>query len=320
MPPDGRESYRTKRSLPQSHADVTSNRPAKRSRLHNQNHSTLSQIPDDHRQEVETLLLDLSLGQLQDLLVQATWMHRDIDQAARAMRDSSRFRRSESHVPDDIEQDRQRSAVSLEPSVNDAVAPISSTRSRADLPNPRSHSESRPRSSSQLRLSRSKSESASPSSIIAELPPHSPRTGTVASQIADQPRIPWVWIHAPHKFCGPYLPTVVGKWWYRTAEQLEELDRNNHSKRKNWNHIGRIMETDLGQRHEGDDRCARCIENGYECWTYTLEAEQQILQPGSRCVRCRVASGSESSHCRHSKSRIHRDADIAELSPTATRP
>ena len=37
-------------------------------------------------------------------------------------------------------------------------------------------------------------------------------------------------------------------------------------KRKDWGHIGRIMETELGERLLGDRRCTACQERDEECW------------------------------------------------------
>jgi hypothetical protein len=61
-------------------------------------------------------------------------------------------------------------------------------------------------------------------------------------------------------------------------------------KRKDWGHIGRIMETELGERLQGDRRCAVCQERDEECWVYSEKGAQQVSRPGSTCARCRVAA------------------------------
>ena len=84
-----------------------------------------------------------------------------------------------------------------------------------------------------------------------------------------------------------YLPTAVGKWLYRTSEELQIMDRGDHGEWARWNHVGRIVKTDLGQRHDGDDRCAACSRNGTECWKYKAEVSQRIAAAGASCARCR---------------------------------
>lgn len=50
--------------------------------------------------------------------------------------------------------------------------------------------------------------------------------------------------------------------------------------------VGWIMETDLGIQFFRDDRCTRCIEDGYECWAYSDKACGQIKNLGSVCACC----------------------------------
>lgn len=104
------------------------------------------------------------------------------------------------------------------------------------------------------------------------------------SQIADQPRLPWNWSNLG-KNREAYTPTVVGKWWYRTSFELEQLTEN---RRNNFGHIFRIMETELGEQRLGDARCARCKTNNQECWVYSKEGAAQVSRPGDACTRCRV--------------------------------
>jgi hypothetical protein len=70
---------------PQSQSDDPS-QPAKRPRQPNSIRTT--QIPDDHRDEIKSVLLNLTFGQIDDLLIYATWMHRAVYEAAIAKRNS----------------------------------------------------------------------------------------------------------------------------------------------------------------------------------------------------------------------------------------
>jgi hypothetical protein len=330
MPPSTVSERRgTKRSLPpQFHSDRTSNQPAKRSQPSHSNpaaESAQSQIPDEHRDEIESILPDLSLRQITDLLVQATWMHRDINQALLSMRDSNRGRREE---PSDlnVEEDDEVEFLSPNVSVNGVDKPRLQSQFHFESLARRYGSESASRSSSQLPLSRPDSRlSSHPDYGLPSRPtsaessasnprkdslPRNSRANGADGQIADQPRQPWHWPTVPPKFTGPYLATAVGKWWYRTTEDLEAMERQDPNRRKNFHHIGRIMETELGQRHDGDDRCPAYIRMGYECWTYTVEGTQQIASPGSACARCWAE---HRGNCSHSARRIHRK-------PSAPRP
>ena len=107
-----------------------------------------------------------------------------------------------------------------------------------------------------------------------------------AAQLADQTRFPWAW--APHgKTRESYAPVITGKWWSRTDQELAGMSAD---KRRDWGHIGRIMETELGERMDGDERCAACRERDQECWVYSKKGAQQVSRPGSTCARCRVVS------------------------------
>jgi len=77
-----------------------------------------------------------------------------------------------------------------------------------------------------------------------------------AAQLADQVRLPWAW--APLGKTGvSYTPAITGKWWSQTDDALAAMSAD---KRRDWGHIGRIMETELGEKLEGDERCAACRE------------------------------------------------------------
>lgn len=104
------------------------------------------------------------------------------------------------------------------------------------------------------------------------------------AQIADQP---WIFDHLGNALAPPYTPTVVGKWWSPAPERLDVMARG---KRQGWSHIGRIMETELGHRLDGNARCSHCQKEGNGCWVYNEEGRHQISHPGTNCARCRVSS------------------------------
>jgi len=64
------------------------------------------------------------------------------------------------------------------------------------------------------------------------------------------------------------------------------------AKRRDFGHIGRIMETELGEKLEGEGRCAACQAADEECWVYSEKGAKQVKKCGSTCARCRVAARS----------------------------
>ena len=106
------------------------------------------------------------------------------------------------------------------------------------------------------------------------------------AQVADQARLPWAWA-TRGKTDEQYTQAVAGKWWSVGEEELEAMPLN---KRRDFGHIGRIMETELGQQLLGDKRCSACRANGQECWVYSPKGAQQVRRPGDTCARCRVAA------------------------------
>lgn len=121
------------------------------------------------------------------------------------------------------------------------------------------------------------------------------------SQVADQPRLPWAWA-TQGKTSDVYTPVERGKWW---SMHQKELDSLTQSKRRDFGHIGRIMETELGEQFLGEERCSACQANGKECWVYSREGAQQVKRPGDTCARCRFAA--RSGGCSLSKRRCRRD-------------
>ena len=94
---------------------------------------------------------------------------------------------------------------------------------------------------------------------------------------------------------------VDGKWWSRTEEELEGMTP---AKRRDFGHIGRVMETKLGEKLEEGDRCAACQAADEECWVYSEKGAKQVKKCGSTCARCRVAA--RSGGCSLSKRRRRR--------------
>src|SRR6266536_1450291 len=64
--------------------------------------------------------------------------------------------------------------------------------------------------------------------------------------------------------------------------------------RRDFGHIGRIMETELGEKLEGEGLCATCQAADEECWVYSKKGAKQVKKCGSTCTLCRVAGGSGS--------------------------
>lgn len=62
------------------------------------------------------------------------------------------------------------------------------------------------------------------------------------------------------------------------------------NKRRDFGHIGRIMERELGQKLLGEERCLACQDNNEECWVYSQDGAQQVSRPGDTCARCRVTA------------------------------
>ena len=64
------------------------------------------------------------------------------------------------------------------------------------------------------------------------------------------------------------------------------------AKARNYSYIGRIIETELGEKLEGDRIYTSCRELGQECWVYSKEGAKQVKYVGSTCARYRVAARS----------------------------
>jgi len=94
---------------------------------------------------------------------------------------------------------------------------------------------------------------APPSAPPAPSSAPAPSLGQAAfdrAQIADGPRLPWAW-SLTGKDRQDYTPQVGGKWW-------SDLPAADPARRRDVGHIGRIMETELGVKLEGEARCEAC--------------------------------------------------------------
>ena len=60
------------------------------------------------------------------------------------------------------------------------------------------------------------------------------------------------------------------------------------AERRQFSHIGRIMETELGVQLDAEHACTQCKQLGEECWVYSSNGRKQIRHPGDTCARCRV--------------------------------
>jgi len=100
---------------------------------------------------------------------------------------------------------------------------------------------------------------------------------------ANTDRLGWGW--SPIRSTAAYVPAVAGKWW--TSGGSPEIRQR---RGRVADHVGRIMETELGERREGNGRCTACQANGEECWFYSTKGSQQIAKPGDACACCRWAA------------------------------
>jgi hypothetical protein len=77
------------------------------------------------------------------------------------------------------------------------------------------------------------------------------------------------------------------KWWSRSREELKKIG---NTKRRDFGHIDRIIETELREKLEGGRRCAACQAADEECWVYSEKGAKQVKKCGLTCARCRVAA------------------------------
>lgn len=114
------------------------------------------------------------------------------------------------------------------------------------------------------------------------------RAAFVKAQAAHSPqgRVAWSW--SGKKTSGHYVHQHPDVWSYTTEEEYRAAKPD---RQKVLDHVGRIIETDLGVKLSDDQRCSHCQagngSNGNECWMYSGEGARQVMYPGSICARCR---------------------------------
>ncbi|EGP82477.1 uncharacterized protein MYCGRDRAFT_97547 [Zymoseptoria tritici IPO323] len=90
-----------------------------------------------------------------------------------------------------------------------------------------------------------------------------------------------------------YTCQISGKWWSTLPDSSNRLASRSGPPEGSTtaSHIGRIMETTLGEQKGDGERCTRCQRDGWECWVYSAEGKAQIFHPGDTCARCRHKPG-----------------------------
>jgi hypothetical protein len=86
-----------------------------------------------------------------------------------------------------------------------------------------------------------------------------------------------------------FAPKWIGKWWYRTTDQIHAMDHRDQCAISN---ISKIIETSAGRELKGSDKCTKCKEKGFECHVYTIQARADIKFSTPVCARCRLRTGS----------------------------
>jgi hypothetical protein len=111
--------------------------------------------------------------------------------------------------------------------------------------------------------------------------------------LALEARRPWRWSWEVGKQpTEHWRHREVGRWWYISEAAYEKMP---HNEQLIADDIGRIMESDLGQKLEGDNACSECQVEGYECWVYSPEVfkEGELRYSGFACARCRASLNSD---------------------------
>lgn len=108
-----------------------------------------------------------------------------------------------------------------------------------------------------------------------------PATGRF--DLADPVRLPWTLTIKSNRH---YVQQVPGRWWSTSEADYHAIDSS--ARRYVIDHVGRIMETALGEQRHGNNRCTKCIENNEECWVYVPGAHNRVPYAATpTCARCR---------------------------------
>lgn len=108
------------------------------------------------------------------------------------------------------------------------------------------------------------------------------RAGAQEAERARTQRIPWHWRnqatadHWVHHDTARWYGVTEAEYWLRRPENKKVAD-----------HVGRIMESELGEQRIGDQRCQACQDNDHECWVYSQAARGQVKHMTPTCARCR---------------------------------
>ncbi|KAE9991249.1 hypothetical protein EG327_000251 [Venturia inaequalis] len=116
----------------------------------------------------------------------------------------------------------------------------------------------------------------------ATKPIKKPKTLVSKSKTQARRRIPWEW--SDERTSVLYTPFYKNEWWSQMAPS--GVPSVKAYTERYISHIGRIMETELGEELFGDARCTNCQRRNEECWVYSKEGSQQVLNPVRRCARC----------------------------------
>ncbi|KAF7880217.1 hypothetical protein EAF00_012056 [Botryotinia globosa] len=73
-------------------------------------------------------------------------------------------------------------------------------------------------------------------------------------------RRPWFWSAVKSK--GLYPPAQQHKWWYVSGS---DWDKATPDKQRDFSHIARIMESEIGEQLLEKEKCAFCRDCGFEC-------------------------------------------------------
>ncbi|TLD34699.1 hypothetical protein E2P81_ATG04864 [Venturia nashicola] len=96
------------------------------------------------------------------------------------------------------------------------------------------------------------------------------------------PRLPWPWSN--QKTSALYTTVHKDKWWSKIPPSNDPYMQVYGG--RYLSHIGRIMETELGEKRTDNARCTNCKKQNEECWVYSKEGSRQVKNPVRRCTRC----------------------------------
>ena len=133
-------------------------------------------------------------------------------------------------------------------------------------------------------ISSSKSESfwvrPTPTSLLVPL--QGTRDWLTWSQTGPTIRRPWTYTSI--RSSERWRHQEAGRWYYVSDAAYAAQSTSGKAVT---NHIGRIMESDLGEQLIGEARCRHCKDGDRECWVYSARAFNQVKYLTPACARCR---------------------------------